>query len=148
MENKPKILFVDDELFFAQPYVEELERFSSVAIRTNALEAVEEFQLRANDYACAVLDVMLPPPEGWEVKTSEGLDTGLEVLRRCRDEIINAKLPVVVLTHRALGYVKGEVALIGFPTGQIEVHNKQETPPFLLVTLIKRMMRKWKGIGL
>lgn len=142
------ILFIDDELFFAQPYVDELERLAPVTLRTAALEAVDEFTLRSNSYLCAVVDVMLPPPSGWDDKTKEGLDTGLEVLRRCGDDIVKAQLPIIVLTHRAKGYVQGEIDLIGFPGGLVELQSKLETPPFHLAIVVKRLVRKWKGISL
>jgi CheY-like chemotaxis protein len=148
MKKQYKTLFIDDELFFAQPYVDELGKFSTVAIRTSASEAVDEFQKATDDYICSVLDVMLPPPKGWEVKTKEGLDTGIEVLRRCRDNIIKAKLPVVVLTQRQWAYVKDEVAIMNFPAGLVEIHSKTETRPFFLATIVKRLVRQWKKANL
>jgi CheY-like chemotaxis protein len=144
MDNPIKILFVDDELFFAQPYVEALRKFSQPTVRTTALEAVEEFQKRSGDYACGVLDVMMPPPPNWDLKTKEGLDTGIEVLRLCSAEIIAAKLPVIVLTHRALKYVVDEIRMINFPKGLVEVRNKLETRPFLLEVSVERLIREWK----
>lgn len=148
MSTPKKILFVDDELFFAQPYLEELQKLSPVVILTTALEAEEEIRNKEVKYVCLVLDVMLPPPNGWEVKTKDGLDTGIEILRRCFQEITDRKLPVVVLTHRSLGYVRGEVDLINFPPELVRVEAKIETPPFHLTTVVKRLVKKWKNLDL
>ena len=140
-----KILFVDEDLFFAQPYLETLQKKADVFIRNNALDAVDEMQNKSHEYGCVVQDIMMPAPEGWDVKTQDGLDTGIEILKVCREEIIKAKLPILVLTNRALGYTKHEIDMIDFPDGQVIVRSKIETPAFLLSIQVSQLVEKWKA---
>ena len=119
-----------------------------VSVRNDALAAVDEIQKRSNEYVCVVLDIMMPPPPGWEVRTKDGLDTGIEILRLCRNEIIRANMPIIVLTNRALGFVKSEIDLIGFPQGLVVVRSKIETPDFLVSITVSQLAKQWKGIVL
>ena len=140
---KDKILFVDDEVFFARPYVTELESKFEVSLWENSEGVVAE--LKANvDYCAAVIDVMMPPPNGMTAVTLEGMDTGLWILRECRDVLIARKTPVVVLTNRSAPYVKETLSNMNFTPGLIVIHSKIETPKFYLPHLVEQLVSAWR----
>jgi CheY-like chemotaxis protein len=141
---KDKILFVDDEVFFARPYVTELEKKFDVFLRETSDAAVAEFRGTA-DFMAAVVDVMMPPPEGLAVSTLDGMDTGLWILQECKEMIVARRIPVIVLTNRNSIYVKESISAMNFPPGLIIVHSKIETPKFYLPHLLEQLIASWRS---
>lgn len=141
-----KILFVDDELFFMQPYVEAFQQKAEVTIRNSAIEAIEEIRANVNDgkYDCLVLDVMMPPPKGWELRTDNGLFTGTEILKECQDEIVAVELPILILTNQKLEAVQSRVNLLKFPKNLVKVYFKLSTRPFFAANLVGQFVEKFK----
>jgi CheY-like chemotaxis protein len=147
--NKPKILFIDDETFFAQGYLDALDERYTVTLSGAVLDAELELTAEAHTYDLAVLDVMMPVPDEWtgvdRIDANDGESTGVVVLRRCKDAIVAANLPVVVLTNRDTPAIKTEVHALGFPPGLIEVRHKPVTPAFRLVAIVRALITKIKG---
>lgn len=142
-----KILFVDDELYFMQPYVEALERIAHVCVINTAIEAIKEIKsnVAKNEYDCLVLDVMMPPPAGWEARTDHGLLTGVEVLKECQNEIVCVNLPVLVLTNHRLSEVRSRVDAIKLPKSLVLANAKLETPAFYAAKLVEELIKKRKA---
>ena len=114
------------------------------------LRETAEDAIRANltheEYIAAVVDVMMPPPEGKEGRTSNGLDTGLFILAECHLVINKRQLPVVLLTNRNAPYVPELVNSMNFTPGLVEVRPKIETPKFFLPHLVEKLAVDWKRI--
>lgn len=138
------VLFVDDDGFYARGYCAELEDHFDVTIARSVNKAETQF-LSASKYHCVVLDVMMPIPNDWpdtdKQDAQDGILTGVILLRRCKTLIIEANLPVVVLTNRKLEEVKAEVERLKFPENLIDVRFKADTPAKEMVKIVRRMMR-------
>lgn len=140
-----KILFVDDDVYFMSTYVDALQKRAAVSVRNAAVDALDEIKNNAQNqkYDCVVLDVMMPSPQGWEARTEDGLFTGVEVLKECREQIINASLPILVLTNNELEKVKTKVNALNFPEGLVVVRAKLETPAFLASINVGQLVERW-----
>ena len=147
--NKPQILFVDDDVFFANGYLEALDERYQVTIARNVPTAEQEVKT-VTKHLCAVLDVMMPIPASWpdgdKIAAAGGALTGIIVLRRCKVEIVNAKLPVIVLTNRQPIEMEAEIANLGFPNGLVEIHHKIVTPAFMLPNLMRDIIKRIKNV--
>lgn len=96
-----KILFIEDEAFLLQGFIDALEdRQHKVEIAKDGEDALDKLNNKDNKYDLLILDIMLPRGIGQaksfvseDVKTRE---MGLEVLRQLRKE--DKKVPVIVLT--------------------------------------------------
>jgi two-component system, cell cycle sensor histidine kinase and response regulator CckA len=63
-----RILYVDDEITICRLVARMLERLGySVTIRTDAAQAVATFQLRADEFQMAIIDLTMPEMSGLEV---------------------------------------------------------------------------------
>ena len=129
-----KILFVDDEAFYMQPYVNAFKAtpdVMDVAEINTADEAINK--IRANtgsgEYDCLVLDVMMPPPSGWEARTEDGKYTGAEVLKECLDDIAAVELPVLLLSNLGFDLVNRRVSVLALAKNMVRVCSKNLTPP-------------------
>ena len=136
---KRNVLFIDDEVFFAQPYLEELESAFTVHVRSDVIEGIEAVRV-VPDLAAAVVDVMMPPPaQVVYMDLEEGLNTGLWFLQEVRAKIEGGPMPVVVLTNRNTAFVMRKVEEMKFRTGLVEVGAKIETPRWLLKQVLLRL---------
>ena len=130
-ETKPSLLFIDDEIFFAQGYLEELDDRYNVTLSRKVPDAEIKLKKEAYQYLLAAVDVMMPVPGEWDAKdqldANRGEATGLVLLRRCRDAIIQANLPVIVLTNRKPEDIKAAIIILDFPEGLVEVRHKAVT---------------------
>ena len=84
MENKPKILIVDDEeniCELVRLYIEK-EGFDAI-IANDGQEAVAKFNKEKPDLI--LLDIMLPIKDGWQV---------------CREIRAQSKVPIIMLTAK------------------------------------------------
>jgi glycosyltransferase involved in cell wall biosynthesis len=140
--QNPKMLFVDDELFFTKSYVEEVSRCFDVTVVDNALAAIKELESNSGEYAFASIDIMMPAPEGWRERTKDGLETGIEVLRVCRDSIIRSRLPILLLTNRAAPIVEELVRNLGFPEAQVVIRSKIDTPAFGFLHIVQKFLER------
>lgn len=134
-EPMKKILFVDDDRFFASAYVESLSETFKVVCVYEVRKALDI--LRSDDsFSAAIVDVMMPPPKGFEAETHEGASSGIWLLSEVRNEIIQRNLPVIVLSNRGSHYVEQELAVIGLPSNLITVSTKMAVPSFQLPRLV------------
>ena len=148
---KPPIAFIDDDLFYVNGYLEELDMSFAVAIFRTAREAERNLQENANVYLLAVLDVMMPAPGDWPSEdrqdaAEEGTNTGLVILRRLKDIIVSANLPIIVLTNRERPQIEAEVAALGFPYGLVKVYQKAVTQPTALLHAVRESIQQVKGV--
>ncbi len=145
--SKPRILFIDDELFFAEPYMRELERDSEVILEQTAIGAIDAVN-SARHWNAIILDIMMPSPDGKVGLTADGLDTGLWILGEIVDAVISQRVPVIVLTNRNLPRVAEFIEKLGethdIPPDLIVVRAKIETPRFLLPRIVKAGMDKFR----
>lgn len=132
---KVKLLFVDDEPFWARSYIQELEKDFEVDYATKAEQAVRMFK-EGRPYQAVVLDIMMAAPSGAEKATAEGLDTGLWILNQIRTPLKSRATPVIVLTNRSLLHISEALNAMGFPAGQVRAQSKVETPAFLLPKIV------------
>ena len=138
-----RILFIDDESFFARPYITELQKAYQVAFCESAIEAIEA--VRDDDsYRAIVLDIQMPPPRGLPPgATNNGMETGLWLLGEVRDIIISRPLPVLILTVRMPQLVEEGVKRLVFPDQLIEIHQKASMPYTKLPIRLDIMLRRW-----
>jgi glycosyltransferase involved in cell wall biosynthesis len=137
-----KILFVDDDQFYAQKYISSLEAGADVTILKTAEEAWLEIRDNAANYDCISLDVMMPPPAEWSDDTLGGLFTGIEILRKCKDVLLKAQIPVFLLTNHETPTIKLAIKSVGLPDGLVTVARKIETPPSEFLDCIEALVRR------
>jgi CheY-like chemotaxis protein len=127
-----EILFIDDEEFFAQRYIERLkEQDFAVHYCADADDARMLLESRPSINAI-ILDIMMPTPRGVPgTLTEEGLSTGLWLLDQVKDYVYH-KRPLLVLTNRNPHVVEERLASLEFPEWLFEVRRKVETPAFFL----------------
>lgn len=148
IENRRKVLFVDDEKFFARPYIERLETRYEV----DFCESVEGAyrRIKANrEYAVLVLDLMMPPPD--ELMTEQivaFVDTGLWLLEQCYDEIVLGGFPTIILTNREFPTFRERFEAIGFPEDLVEIRPKYDTSSLKLLERVALMESRWKAENL
>jgi CheY-like chemotaxis protein len=134
------ILFVDDEPEYVADYVEELKKSYHVDFCRTAQESVQKIR-ENNDYQALVLDVQMPAPEGLSpAATSNGVDTGLWVLREVQETIVKNSLPVILLTNRNPDIVKSGIQKLGLPDKGIEIRPKVYTSYEKLSKLLDGML--------
>ncbi|MCF7675008.1 MAG: response regulator [Akkermansiaceae bacterium] len=131
-----KILFVDDDHYFARFYVDELRKFFEVVCVYEIGEALDI--LRADDsFSAAIVDVMMPPPIGFEAETHNGASSGIWLLNQVRNEIIQRNLPVIVLSNHTIRRIEQELDCVSLPSNLITVSSKVATEPSLLPHLVR-----------
>ncbi|MCG3129731.1 MAG: hypothetical protein FLDDKLPJ_00466 [Phycisphaerae bacterium] len=135
-----RILFIDDEQFFATKYIEHLERLFEVTYCETVLEAFEILSRQDTRYDGVVLDVMMPSPKGMEGPTANGLDTGLWFLDKCRAELGTWPIPVMVLTNRNPKDIRDAVSARKFNPQKVDVRHKLETPAFAFPDILGKFL--------
>lgn len=141
---KKEILFIDDEEFFADPYARELGRLFQVHIRYDAQSGLAAFHANKK-LAAIVLDIMMPPPAGASPLVLEnGLRTGLWLLEQMKTELLQRRIPTVVLTNRSFSLVQECIKEMAFPEGLIVVRPKIETPRFVLPNIVDALVNDKK----
>ncbi len=122
MENKVKILVVDDESRMRKLIRDFLEREGFTILEAaNGVEAVELFY-ENKDVSLIILDVMMPHMDGWAV---------------CREVRKNSQTPIMMLTARS----EERDELKGFELGVDEYITKPFSPKILAArvhALLKR----------
>jgi|694.fasta_scaffold62555_3 CheY-like chemotaxis protein len=143
--SKGKVLFVDDDRFWARSYITELQAFGFEVMYSRdanyAVELVENYL----DVDAIILDVMMPTPEGVQDDvTEEGLSTGLWVLDRIHDFIASRKICVWILTNRSLPAVLERVDKLttGASREFITVNKKYEVSSLQLPRYLQEILEK------
>lgn len=135
--TKKHVLFVEDDAFFARPYREALEEVFDVTFISDAGDAVYAIKNR-KDLSALVLDVMMPTPKGIaSTATDAGFETGIWILRETRSQIMDCRIPVVVISNRSVAVVQRAVTRIDFnPRELVVVRQKVETLAPQLVKIV------------
>jgi len=103
-----KILFVDDDRYFARLYKASLDKCFEVIVCYDALSAVKCLN-DTPDVVCAVIDVMMPPPLGKKAECHDGNTTGLWVVSECQESIVKKRIALFMFTHLGVKFVKDEM---------------------------------------
>ena len=140
--STPRILFMDDEPFFAVPYIRELEKTFEVVLEETATGAINAVNSTLT-WDALILDVMMPSPVGQRGVTADGLDTGLWILDQILDTVVSQSIPVLILTNRNIPRVREVVDVLDIPDGLVSVRSKIETPRFVLPLVIKAIVDKF-----
>ena len=151
-----KILFVDDDTYFMQAYV---DAFSArpdnmdVVKVNSASEAIKLITANTgeNKFDCLVLDVMMPPPEGWEARTENGKFTGLELVKEHQADVAAVELPVLILSNLGSETVTPRVAALKLTRGMFIIRSKNSTPPrdakAIILELIALRKKRLSSLG-
>jgi CheY-like chemotaxis protein len=138
--DKKRLLFIDDEPFFAEPYIRELEKDYEVILEESAINAIDAVN-SARNWSAIILDIMMPSPPEKLGATADGLDTGLWLLGEIIGSVKLARIPVIILTNRNLPRVEEAIDEIvedlDLEVDLIIVRSKIETPRFLLPRIVK-----------
>ncbi len=100
MSNKPKLLFIDDELENEKAFVRILQKEFIVATCTNVEDA--KAALDANEYAVAIIDMKLPYRPGESLED----EAGLEICNYIRKNFIKTRGIVLTGHEGFLNYRK------------------------------------------
>jgi CheY-like chemotaxis protein len=137
------ILYIDDETFYAMPFVAELERHG-FKVHLNQIEPAIILMKGTMDFNAIVLDIMMPSPAGvLREATEDGMGTGLWFLREFKEHIISRTLPVLVFTNRNAEAVSMQVKEMNFPNGLVEVHSKLTISKQHLPQYVQKLANLW-----
>ena len=125
MTNKPLILVADDEIRITELISDFLKASNfDVITAADGEKALEAFKTNP-DISLAVLDIMMPEIDGWQV---------------CREIRKNSALPIILLTARAEEFDQ----LMGFESGADDYVTKPFSPA-VLVKRIEALLRRAKA---
>ena len=106
-----RILFVDDEPFYAQGLVDALqENGYMVDLAADGSQAVEKLVRNSYTPELIVLDVIMPPGE-YIKEVAGGRQTGVKVYEIIR-KTLNLQIPVLFLSIIDEKYLRSEIALL------------------------------------
>jgi CheY-like chemotaxis protein len=138
--DKPKVLLVDDDRFFARAYREALDREFDVEFVDNADAAIKRVK-SPERLDALLLDIMMPTPQGVAAEaTDDGFETGIWVLRQTTATLIERRLPVLVLTNRAMRLVTEALLKINLPAGRVVARQKGDTKASELAKIVKDLL--------
>lgn len=141
----PKVVFVDDDKFYAYTWIEALRERYSVDHFSAADKARNNIPLTPK-IQCIVLDVMMPTPMGVaEDETADGLETGLWLLRELRDFLQEGLIPVIVLTNRASEVIRQKIVEMNFPDDLVEVRFKLDVSSKRLPEIVRDKITRWNN---
>jgi CheY-like chemotaxis protein len=139
------ILFIDDDRFYADRWIERLRSRYEVQHFTDA-DAAIAFIRTSSGVRGIVLDVMMPVPESaTDEETSRGYDTGLWLLEQIGQWVADNEVPVIVLTNRDPEHVVERVNGLQFAPGLVVVRKKLDTNRDRLLSLLTDMVTRWHG---
>lgn len=139
------ILFIDDDRFYADRWIERLRDRYEVQHFTDADSALA-FIRTSSGVRGIVLDVMMPVPgSATDEETSRGHDTGLWLLAQIREWVADNEVPVIILTNRDPEHVVDRVNGLQFAPGLVDVRKKLDTNRDRLLSLLTDMVTRWHG---
>lgn len=124
---KQKILFIDDDRYFARLYAENLQADYEVIICYDAETAVKKIH-NEPQIAAAVVDIMMPCPTGHEAECRDGNMTGVWIVTQCQAVIRDRRIALLLFTNRAPNYVKEEIQMLALDPRITEVAGKISLP--------------------
>jgi CheY-like chemotaxis protein len=147
--NKKRILFIDDEPFFAEPYIQELEKSFEVILEETAIGAIDSVN-SDRKWDTVILDIMMPSPENKNGITADGLDTGLWIVGEILNAILAQNTPLIIFTNRNIPriqeFVDGLDNENDIPPGLIAIRSKIETPRFILPRIVKSAVDRFRPV--
>lgn len=139
-----EILFVDDERMPAEGYLDALAKHYSVHYEVGAQEALAFMIQSGERIRAAVVDVMMPTPDGVDdSETDGGFETGLWFLGRLKAELPRVwPIPTILLTNRPLSLVTDALRHRDILPNTIEIRKKFETPAFLFPKIVENLINR------
>lgn len=135
-----KVLFVDDDKFFASIYCESLQKYYELTICYEADKAVNVLNDCAGAFEAVVLDMMMPPPEGLFHECCEGLTTGVWVLDQCREVIKDHRIAVLIFTNQGAKGINTELAFLELDSSICQVRSKTQIEASELPHIVGRLI--------
>jgi len=134
-----RIIFVDDEPFLSQGYVEALKNRFQVDFLVGARDAMNFMRRHGEAIRAAIVDAMMPTPDDAEDhETADGFETGLWLLARVQAELPKIwPIPTVILTNRSTTLVADALRRREIVGDMIEIRRKLETPAFALPKIVQ-----------
>lgn len=142
--KKGKILFVEDDRFWARAYIAELQDYGfEVVYARNASDAVKLIE-DVLDFDAVILDVMMPTPDSVpESTTEEGLSTGLWVLECIQQYLVPRQISIWILTNRELPTIAKKIESMPAEVRELVTANKKiETSSILVPTYLQAMIER------
>ncbi|MDX9972897.1 MAG: hypothetical protein RBU21_07905 [FCB group bacterium] len=137
------ILFVDDEPYRVKYYLQELrEVFGPQEIHFKKTVAEAEHCLRehAAKIRALVLDIMMPPKEGWDLtEVEQGLSSGIKFLEENADLLQLHRIPVIILTNRDVSKIGAAVARLQSQLHTVNIYQKTQTPAWHLPNIVQEL---------
>lgn len=131
-----RIVFLEDDRFYARPYVDKLRERFEVSYFDDPVDTVE-FVRTNPEVDAMVVDMMMQAPRGIDPDiVNGGLSTGLWVLQQLRDHIVSRPVPVVILTHRGPESFQDELQNMKFPNDSILIARKMDTMAWRLPEIV------------
>lgn len=109
-EHQLKVLFVDDEQFAVQDFIDEMNKDGMDVHFFQSVKAAKE-AFEATSFDLLVLDIMMPPGP-YTKDTPKGMETGLYFLKDFRTR--HAMTPVIVLSNISSEEIMAEVGCEAF----------------------------------
>lgn len=123
--SKKKILIADDETRITALISDFLTAAGyETVVAASGEEALQAFEIH-KDLSAAVLDIMMPEPDGWQV---------------CREMRKSSDIPIIMLTARSEEFDQ----LMGFESGADDYVTKPFSPA-VLVKRIEALLRRAEG---
>lgn len=137
LSNCKRVLFVDDEPFYADPFIRVLNNHVDVYFFRDAASASLALEEIASD-SFLVIDVMMPPPTlDVAFETEDGQVTGLWLLRKHKARLLAKNIPVLVLTNKDIDVVEYYINENGLLDLNIQLRSKFSVTPEVLVEQVK-----------
>ena len=137
-----RILFIDDEVVFSQGYKTELEGHFEVEYTSTADNALVYVEKHGDTLTAMVVDIMMPPPQGFEDATDGGFETGLMLLEKFQESsTLRWPLPIIILTNQGMDVIQNGLRRRQIDTTAIEIRQKVRTPAFTLPRLLTELIR-------
>ncbi|MCE2783409.1 MAG: hypothetical protein LW699_00840 [Pirellula sp.] len=139
-----KILFVEDDKFWARAYIRELQDSGFDVIYARSARDAVDLLNNSLDFDAVILDIMMPTPEEVaDTVTEEGMSTGLWVLEQIKHLIAPNMLCVWILTNRDLAAVTEKInEIANLQKDLVDLYRKRDVLsnvlPAYLLAKIKR----------
>lgn len=134
-----RILFVDDDKYFADQFLISLQTLHNVRVSYDAERAVHHL---LNDLSLegAVIDVMMPCPLGKEHETHDGNTTGVWILEQAIEEIKSRRIAILLYTNRGVEFVREQIAYLELDPAICSVRKKGDVKEIELPHVIGKLI--------
>ena len=141
-QNKPRVIFVDDEPFYSRQIINELESDFNVEYFEYVNEAIPRIRSVCEPFIL-ILDVMMPPPELELIaETENGHLTGFWMLSQIAKILRDTGSPVFCLTNIDLIEAKHHFHNFAITDILIEIEHKGAVTPESMLKRLKNLAAK------